>query len=274
MIPKIIHYCWFGGNPLPDLAVKCITSWKKFFPEYEIKEWNEKNFDLNCCDYVKEAYDAKKWAFVSDYARFWILYKYGGIYFDTDVEVIKNMDDIIEKGAFMGCEITDEEGSDFSVWVNPGLGLGVNPGVDLYKEILESYQTSHFINEFGKCDYKTVVERTTGILKQYCFKNVNEIQKIGGVYIYPKEYFCPMDYSTGKLNITDNSRSIHWYDASWLDEKMKKRRNRSEMIRNRFNGNFGKILSKIYMSGSYYWEWISAGDFKIIKQKITNKIKK
>ena len=88
-IPKVIHYCWFGGNPLPEMALKCIESWKKFLPDYEIKEWNEKNFDLNICEYVKEAYQAKKWAFVSDYARFWILYHEGGVYFDTDVEVIK-----------------------------------------------------------------------------------------------------------------------------------------------------------------------------------------
>ena len=104
MIPRIIHYCWFGGNQLPELAQKCIESWKKYFPDYEIKEWNESNFDLNCCDYVKEAYTAKKWAFVSDYARFWILYNYGGLYFDTDVEVIRDMSEIVNRGAFMGCE--------------------------------------------------------------------------------------------------------------------------------------------------------------------------
>ena len=104
MIPKIIHYCWFGGNPLPELAMKCIESWRTYFPDYEIKEWNEDNFDVNIIPYTKEAYENKKYAFVSDYARFWILYNHGGIYFDTDVEVIKKMDDIIEKGSFMGCE--------------------------------------------------------------------------------------------------------------------------------------------------------------------------
>ena len=105
MIPKIIHYCWFGRNPLPESAQKCIASWKKFLPDYEIKEWNEDNFDVNIIPYTKEAYEAKKYAFVSDYARFWILYKYGGLYFDTDVEVIKPMDDIIERGPFMGIEV-------------------------------------------------------------------------------------------------------------------------------------------------------------------------
>ena len=104
MIPKIIHYCWFGRNPLPPLAEKCIASWREFLPDYEIKEWNEDNFDVNIIPYTADAYNAKKYAFVSDYARFWILYKYGGLYFDTDVEVIKSMDDIVERGPFMGCE--------------------------------------------------------------------------------------------------------------------------------------------------------------------------
>ena len=101
MIPKVIHYCWFGRNPLPPLAIKCIESWKKFLPDYEIKGWNEDNFDVNIIPYTQEAYQAKKYAFVSDYARFWILYKYGGIYFDTDVEVIRPLDDIIARGPFM-----------------------------------------------------------------------------------------------------------------------------------------------------------------------------
>jgi len=102
MIPKIIHYCWFGRNPLPASALKCIYSWRKFLPNYEIKEWNEDNFDVNIIPYTREAYEAKKYAFVSDYARFYILYHYGGLYFDTDVEIIKPMDDIVERGNFYG----------------------------------------------------------------------------------------------------------------------------------------------------------------------------
>ena len=133
MIPKTIHYCWFGKNPLPEIAVKCINSWKNFFPDYEIKEWNEDNFDLTSCDYCKEAYAVKKWAFVSDYARFKILYEYGGIYFDTDVEVIKNMEDIIKKGAFIGRErIAD------TFPVNAGLGLASEARMPIIKEILTS----------------------------------------------------------------------------------------------------------------------------------------
>ena len=205
MTPKIIHYCWFGGNPLPDDAKKCIESWKKFFPEYEIKEWNERDFDVNCCDYVKEAYAAKKWAFVSDYARFWILYHEGGLYFDTDVEVIKDMSNIIAQGAFMGCETDDK--------CNPGLGLGANPGLGLYKEILDYYEKIHFLIEGNTTE--TGVTHTSKILKSHGWVGNGEIEQIEGVTIYPPEYFCPMDYKTGKLDITPNTRSIHWYTASW-----------------------------------------------------------
>ena len=266
MIPKIIHYCWFGQNPLTELAQKCIKSWKKFFPDYEIREWNESNFDLNCCDYVKEAYQARKWAFVSDYVRFWALFHYGGLYFDTDVEVIKDMHDIIAQGAFIGCETYDK--------CNPGLGLGAPSGLDLYKEILDGYHRSHFISPNGDNDYSTVVDRTTDILKTYGFKGCNSIQKIAGITIYPKDYFCPLDYATGKLYKTENSRAIHWYYASWLDKRMKVRRTRCEKIRNIIHGQKGIMLSKIYMSCSYYWEWISTGNFKIIKDKFFSKFKK
>lgn len=209
MIPKIIHYCWFGGNPLPPLAKKCIASWKKFFPDYEIKEWNESNFDINIIPYTKEAYEAKKYAFVSDYARFWILYHHGGLYFDTDVEVIKNMDNIIAKGPFMGREEIIRPG------VNPGLGLGVNPGLGLYKEIIEKYSTLHFINQDGSLNQTTIVTYTTELLCNHGLKTINTIQNIAGISIYPKEYFCPKDYRTGKLTITDNSVSIHHYTESW-----------------------------------------------------------
>ena len=137
MIPKVIHYCWFGGNPLPEFAIKCIDSWRKYMPDYEIKEWNESNFDVNIIPYTKEAYEAKKYAFVSDYARFWILYHYGGVYFDTDVEVIRPLDEIIERGAFMGCEIDGQDPHYGDIAVNPGLGLAVKAGHQVYKAILE-----------------------------------------------------------------------------------------------------------------------------------------
>lgn len=215
MIPKVIHYCWFGRNPLPALAIKCINSWKKFLPDYEIKEWNEDNFDINMIPYVKEAYESKKYAFVSDYARFWILYNYGGLYFDTDVEVIKNLDDIVAKGPFMGCEKEPQKGAT-TLGVAPGLGLGVAPGHSLYKEILDYYSTLHFINEDGTLNLRTVVEYITSILEKHGLRPSAEIQECAGVYIYPKDYFCPKSFEDLKIRITPNTYTIHHFSASWL----------------------------------------------------------
>ena len=212
-IPKTIHYCWFGRNPLPSLAIKCIASWKKYLPDYEIKEWNEDNFDVNVIPYTREAYAAKKYAFVSDYARFKILYEEGGLYFETDVEVIKPFDDIIARGAFMGCE--RDAGDRGGACVNPGLGLGANPNFGLYKEILDLYATLHFSYPEGSLNLKTVVEYTTDLLCKHGLKNINEIQKCAGIWIYPSAYFCPISVEDGKLRITSHTVSIHHYAQSW-----------------------------------------------------------
>lgn len=220
MIPKVIHYCWFGRGDMPDLALKCLKSWKENLPDYEIKEWNEDNFDVNIIPYTAEAYAAKKYAFVSDYARFWILYYYGGIYFDTDVEVIKPINDIIDCGAFMACE-NEVKNSITSLSVAPGLGLGVNSGLYFYKELLELYNSLHFQMIDGKLNLKTVVEYTTELLIQKGLKNINDIQNVEGIWIYPKEYFCPIDYETKKCVITKNTRTIHHFAESWKTPRMR-----------------------------------------------------
>ena len=227
MIPKIIHYCWFGHNPLPELAKKCIASWKNYFPDYEIKEWNESNFDVNAIPYTEEAYKQKKYAFVSDYARFWILYHYGGLYFDTDVEVIKPMNEIIEKGPFMGCENTAKkrnkvgDSSGLELGVNPGLGIGTTARLEFYKEILDKYSTMHFLLPNGLMNQVTVVEYTTQLLCLKGLKSSNEVQQVAGIWVYPKEYFCPKDYTTGKVTITQNTVSIHHYSETWFPWYMK-----------------------------------------------------
>lgn len=215
-IPKVIHYCWFGRNPLPDSARKCIDSWRKFFPDYEIKEWNEDNFDINEIPYTAEAYGAKKYAFVSDYARFKILYEHGGIYFDTDVEVIKSFEDILDKGAFMGCEIDSSE-SKFNGFVNPGLGLGVEPGNKVYEDIVKYYYKLHFILPDGCFNIKDAVVKITTreLIKAGIEEFRDRIMVAGNIYIYPSDYFNPFDDATGQLNITTNTHSIHWFMASW-----------------------------------------------------------
>lgn len=214
MIPKVIHYCWFGRNPLPESAIKCINSWRKFFPDYEIKEWNEDNFDVNVIPYTAEAYVAKKYAFVSDYARFWILYHYGGLYFDTDVEVIKPMDDIIERGAFMGIEVIRNDGYPL---VNPGQGLASNANMGVIKQILDYYNNLHFLNGDGSYNMTTIVRHTTEVLVNAGMKKSEGKQAVAGIWIYPRDFFNPLDDFTGKLNVTANTRTIHWYSRSWSD---------------------------------------------------------
>ena len=175
MIPKIIHYCWFGRNPLPESAKKCIDSWRKFLPDYEIKEWNEDNFDVNIIPYTQQAYNAKKYAFVSDYARFWILYHHGGVYFDTDVEVIKSMDDIIEKGAFFGMEVLDKKKG--IIAVAPGLGMASEAKHPLYKRMLDGYVNLNFILENGEKNPFSMIPMLTGFLSNDGLKVDSTIQE-------------------------------------------------------------------------------------------------
>ena len=212
MIPKVIHYCWFGGSPLPKMARKCISSWKKFFPDYEIKEWNEDNFDINIIPYTKEAYEAKKYAFVSDYARFWILYHYGGVYFDTDVEVIKSMDTMIAHGAFMGAETSVVRGQ--RLYVAPGLGLASQPNHGFLKECMDLYENLHFEYVKGKWT-KTVVQHITELLEKHGLSQTDEIQEIAGFTIYPWDYMCPISTEGNVMRKTDNTVSIHYFAGSW-----------------------------------------------------------
>ncbi len=224
-IPKIIHYCWFGGKPLPPSARRCIASWRKYLPGYEIKEWNEKNFDVNIVPYTREAYAARKYAFVSDYARFWVLYHYGGLYFDTDVEIIHSLDDILARGPFMGLEknahVPPEGAAPGSgLGVAPGLGLGANPGLGLYKDLLDYYATLPYLGPDGKPIEGTIVKHTTRVLYRLGLPlEVEEPMQVAGVWIYPPEYFCPMDSTTGITTLTPQTVSIHHYDCSWQDHR-------------------------------------------------------
>lgn len=244
MIPKTIHYCWFGRNPLPDSAVKCIDSWHRFFPDYEIKEWNEDNFDVNIIPYTAEAYAAKKYAFVSDYARFWILYHHGGVYFDTDVEVIKPMDDIVGRGPFLGIEVNTKDHQHYPM-VAPGLGMAVEPGHDLYRQALECYSKTAFRFENGTVMHESIVPMTTRLLVEAGMQPHNDVQQVVGIWIYPKDYFNPFDDLTGRLYKTDNTRTIHWYSATWRDEgRLRKRLSR---LSHRVFGLHLHVLKKRFM---------------------------
>ena len=215
MIPKIIHYCWFGAAPLPKSAIKCINSWKKFFPDYEIKQWDETNFDINEYCYTQEAYKAGKYAFVSDFVRFWVLYNYGGVYFDTDVEVIKSFSHLAES-PFMGFELNPYNEQQRPMRVNPGLGVGVTPKHPVYEQLLDLYKSMHWVSYAeSNREMPTIVDYTTNLLITMGLKECEGIQNIMGINIYPECYFCPININSGKLCITDNTYSIHWFDQSW-----------------------------------------------------------
>ena len=220
-IPKVIHYCWFGRNPLPEDAKWCIDSWKKYCPDFKIIEWNEDNFDCSMVKYTKDAYSNKKYAFVSDYARFYILYHYGGVYLDTDVEIIKPIDHIIEKGNFLGCENYAKEGKKYyDLKVAPGLGMGMEKENPFCKEMLDLYQKMSFYNDDNSLNLKTIVDYTTEMLVKAGLKNVDEIQLVNDIFIYPKDYFCPIDH-VNDMKITSNTVSIHHYAGSWLPAKQR-----------------------------------------------------
>ena len=206
---KKIHYCWFGGKPLNKLGERCLASWKKYCPEYEIIEWNESNFDIHCCKYVEEAYNAKKWAFVSDYCRFWVLYNFGGIYMDTDVEVIKPLNDLPDN--FVGFESKSAVAS--------GLIRGALTNDRLCKLMIDSYNKDKFLLDNGEFNLKTVCARETEILCKYGLVLNGEKQTILETTVFPTDYFCPKDFETKEINITQNTLTIHHYDSSWWTEE-------------------------------------------------------
>lgn len=212
MIQKIIHYCWFGGKPLPELAQKCIESWKKYCPEYEIKRWDETNFDLNYNDYVREAYEAKKWAFVTDVVRLFALVTYGGIYMDTDVEVIKPLDKLLNCEAVFGFE-SDK-------WISTGF-MACKKEQKIFTELLNDYGGTHFETSDGFFDMTTNVERVTNFFMKRGLIANNSMQTIDEIVFLPKEYLCPKDPTTQKINITEHTLTIHHFDGSWMNDEEK-----------------------------------------------------
>ena len=212
MIPKKIHYCWFGRGEKPKLAKKCIASWKKYCPDYEIVEWNEDNFDVNLNDYTRYCYENKKWAYLSDYVRLYVVEKYGGIYFDTDVEVVKSINHLLRLDAFLGFE-TDN-------YVASGLGFGAVANHKVIKLMLGEYSVLgneiEETNKFIGCP----ILNTEALVKRGLIRN-GKYQVIEGAHILEADYLNPYDDATGQLNVTKNTVSIHWYAKSALSKKVK-----------------------------------------------------
>lgn len=212
MIPKVIHYIWFGGKPLTPLAERCIASWREFCPDYEIKRWDESNFDVNMNQYCREAYDAKKWAFASDYARLWVLVNEGGIYMDTDVQVLKPLDGFLGEEAFSGFEAEDR--------LPTGL-MASRRQQPFFVKLLHGYDDRHFLRVDGTPDLTTNVTAITEACVAGGLVLDNTKQTVEGFALYPSDYFCPMDWLTREVHLTENSHAIHHFDGSWADGKTK-----------------------------------------------------
>jgi len=224
LIPKKIHYCWFGGNELPDLYKRCIASWHKYCPDYEIIEWNESNCDISENMFARQAYERKKYGFVPDYFRLKIINEQGGIYLDTDVELLKNIDDLRYNEAFCGLEIPGEAAL--------GLGFGAVAGHPVVKKMLDRYNEMQFIKPDGTCDETISPVWQTMDLKELGMKSGNCLQEVAGMTIYPTEVLSPMNVYTGEVDITEYSYAIHHYDGSWVSgERLEKKRKRQENVR-------------------------------------------
>ena len=215
MIPKTIHYCWFGRNPKPKLAEKCIKSWRKYCPDYEIIEWNEDNFDISACPlYVRQAYEVKKWAFVTDYVRLKVVFDQGGIYMDTDVELKKPLDPLLDHQGYFGFED--------GVHISTGLGFGGIQGLPILKEIMDDYEGIPFIRADGSFDTETCPSRNTKVLLRHGLIQDDSRQVLAGdVLILPSIYLCPYSYETHDYLRSSKTISCHWFDASWRTEQEK-----------------------------------------------------
>lgn len=209
MIPKVIHYCWFGRGQKPELAIKCIESWKKYCPDYILKEWNEDNFDINAVPYVREAYESRKFAFVTDYVRLYALYHEGGVYMDTDVEVVKTFDPFLHHHMFSGFE-TDGN-------VPTGM-MAAEKGSVWAKELLDQYNGRRFIQPDGSFDMTTNTTVITNYMLAHGLVLNNTLQDFPGLCtMYPSEYFCPKDHTTGVIHMTKRTVCIHHFSGSWLN---------------------------------------------------------
>ncbi len=234
-IPKIIHYCWVGGNPKPQSVLYCIESWRKFCPDYEIREWNETNYDFTKNKYMCQAYEAKKWGFVPDYARLDIVYQHGGVYFDTDVELVYPLDELLENTCFFGFENTGTE----EFFVNCGHGFGAEVGHRAIKAARDLYEHLSFQNPDSSLNLLASPYFTTQALRQIGLVQENKDQQLGDVRIYASDVLCPKNFMTGQLRKTARTVSIHHFSASWVDEKIKAELAHQQAVKAKWGNKLG-----------------------------------
>jgi hypothetical protein len=236
MIPKIIHYCWFGGNDIPKEHKKHMRSWKKHCPNFQFIEWNESNYDVTKHSYMKEAYLRKKYAFVSDYARLDIIYEHGGIFFDTDVEIVKALDDLLINDAFMGIERDN-------LACNTGNGFGAIKGHKTIKALRDCHDNIDILKEDGTFNLTTCTYIQTEWLSKAGYLRENKLQNIAGVTIYPYQYFSPnQTCAWGGAEITSETYSIHHYAFSWVSDEEKRRRAEIKSFKKFFGTKIGRKL--------------------------------
>lgn len=214
-IPKIIHYCWFGKSEIPKKELNCILTWKRFFPDYQFKLWNEENTNINECEFAKEAYELQQYAFVSDYVRAKVLYEYGGMYLDTDIMFIESFPkDMLDRKGFLGFER--------KAFVGTAI-IACESQNEIIHELLEFYRTHNFINKNGDKNIVANVSILTDILKDRGLKLGGERQKVAGFDIFNREIFYPKKIREDEYRITDETIAIHMFTNSWMTDREKKR---------------------------------------------------
>lgn len=263
MIPKKIHYCWFGGNPLPDIAIKCMESWKKFCPDYEIIRWDESNCDMTTNLFVEQAYQEKKWAFVSDYFRLKVVEEQGGIYLDVDVELLKPLDDLLELDGFMGFELGKSNS------IATGLGFGAIARHPIVKALRENYENSPFIKADGSLDTTPCPQRDTNVLVEYGLVQNNQKQSIQGITFFPSDYFSPTGF-LGEQGFSDNTYSIHHFNASWFTDRQRKAMDRKKKLRKLLGMWLGDKVNLLFL----VLDELKYGGFIKAITKISNRLKK
>lgn len=238
IIPKIIHYCWFGNGEMSELEKACIATWRKYCPDYEIKVWNEKNYDIHKCRYMEQAASKGQWSFVTDYVRLDLLYQYGGIYLDTDVELLKNPDFLLQYRSFIGFEQEDR--------VNSGQGMGAIAGLQVVKELRDMYDEIDFINEDGTLNQKECPQYLTAYLSQKGLQLNNKRQQVGDMEIFPTEFFSPKNFLTGRISLGPDTVSIHHFNGAWHTEKEKRIIRGMQFVRRLLGVRLGNIVLKAF----------------------------
>lgn len=239
-IPKIIHYCWFGNGEIPEQDKNYIEQWKKLCPDYIFMLWNEENFDVNNCSYTKQAASVAKWSFVTDYVRLFALYQYGGVYLDTDVEMIRRMDDLLCYDAFVGFENHS--------FVNNGSCLGATKHHPYLKELMTEYENTSFILEDGSFNLQESPRFMTELLVRHGMVANGKRQSLSLFEVFPSESFSPYDYKTGRIRITSNTYLIHHYHDTWHSAKERKIAKGMQLLRRVFGVEQGDAMIEAFFT--------------------------